>query len=476
MRRNVEALGGSGGKLACFVLRFIAELSPCTETSLIAYVSGGDSTSELGHTASASHTRELIGNALLKLKELAFIQVTDEQIAITDEGRRFLDELPVVALRQHDYRPAGRGETKTDLEVETEYREPDGMESTAGVKQTQPCVSSHLKLQARPWTRYVALLRALVTALLAECTPRLRQFCQDRLAAARAVMRRGSQRNGGRAWDIALQVWKRKVDPMIGSRATTLVHILAGLARVCRTRAEACVIVLGNWRRQTGALLSKAAKASGLPPSAKVAGFDLSQLAIFAVALLVVCGVLSITGGIAFLSDKRAESSRAPAFLSGDRAESSRGSPIVWLLDGQDRPERSIFVTRKLAGATWIEGFAITGENTSNQTLTAIQGAIKPDTGEEIKLSVSMAGSQRKQTETQDMPSGSKFTLESAFHPDASGRQTGMPAEEFLSKYGGMIFRFSYTVAGVQTTLIEYFSTSRLKAQLADIESAEHSQ
>jgi hypothetical protein len=126
-------------------------------------------------------------------------------------------------------------------------------------------------------------------------------------------------------------------------------------------------------------------------------------------------------------------------------------------------------VTRRLAGNTWIEGLAIRGENASNQTLTGIQGAIKTDSGEEIRLSVSMEGSQRKQVDAQDVPSGSKFTLESAFNPDASTGQTRMPAEEFLSKYGGMIFRASCTVAGVQKTWIEYFSTSKLRAQLADI-------
>ena len=46
-----------------------------------------------------------------------------------------------------------------------------------------------------------------------------------------------------------------------------------------------------------------------------------------------------------------------------------------------------------------------------------------------------------------------------------------MPAEEFLSKHGGMIFRVSYAIGGVQTTVIEYFSVSKLRAQLAGIES-----
>jgi hypothetical protein len=93
MQRGVKGLDDSilGHQLAWLVLRVIAELSPCTKTSLVAYVSGGDSTSEAGHNN--------ISNALLQLKALTFIQFAQEQIAITDEGRRFLDDLTVVAVR-----------------------------------------------------------------------------------------------------------------------------------------------------------------------------------------------------------------------------------------------------------------------------------------------------------------------------------------------------------------------------------------
>ena len=76
-----------------------------------------------------------------------------------------------------------------------------------------------------------------------------------------------------------------------------------------------------------------------------------------------------------------------------------------------------------------------------------------------------MEGSQGKWADAEDVPSGSKFTLKAA---DPDGAQKGMPAEKFLSKYGGMIFRVSYATAGVQTTLIEYFSAAKLRAQLAD--------
>ena len=146
MRRGVKGLEDSHSKdqLTWLVLRVVAGLAPCTKTSLIAYVSGGDSTSEL--------RRELILNALLRLQTLAFIQFVREQIAITDKGRRFLEELPVVALR--------------------------------------------------PRKPYVARLRALVSTLLAES---LIQYCQDCLAGARAIAQRSFQINGGRARDIVLQ-------------------------------------------------------------------------------------------------------------------------------------------------------------------------------------------------------------------------------------------------------------------------------
>jgi len=419
MRRGVKAVdSNSRDQLAWLVLRVIAALSPCKKASLIAYVSG--SASELGRNASDSHTRELVFNALLKLKALVFIEFAQEKIAITDEGRRFLDELPVVALR--------------------------------------------------PRTPYATLLTTRVPTSLAQ-SPRLKRSCQDRLARARAVPQWGFANSAG-VGDVALEVRQRKVAPIIWSRATTLIHILRRLATVCRTRAKPAAIVLANWRTQSGALLRKAGKASRLSPNAKLAG--LSRLVIFASALLLVA--LSTAGGVALFSGNRAESSREAPMSSREAPINSRESPIVWLYDAQDRIKRSIFVTHKFFGATWIDGLAIRGENRSNQLLTAVQGTIKSDAGQEIKLSVSGAGSQQTKADAHDVLSRSEFTLEYGFHPDASGQQAGMPAEEFLSKNGGMIFKFSYTVAGVQRALIEYFSPSKLMTKLVDAESAESSQ
>jgi hypothetical protein len=431
MRRSIKPFEGSdpGDQLAWLILRVIAGLSPCTKTSLITYLAAGDSKSEIGLTTLTAHKRELISNALLKLERLAFIRLAQGKIAISDEGRRILSEFPVVALRLDDRL------------AETSGSRSDTIEGINRALQT-------------PWTRYVALLRGFATTLLAKYTPRLER--QNGLAGTCAFTQRGFPTNGLRAWDIALEVWRRKVVPIVGSRATTLGHITTRLAKVlCRTCAEVAVVAT---KQSGGGLLWKAGKARYLSLNAKLAG--LSWLVIFAGALLLVA--LSTAGSVALLSGKPAESARdAPT-------ESSRESPIIWFYDGQDQPQQSIFIKRKFSGTTWVEGISIRGENTSDQPLTAVQATLISDTGEEFELTVSSTGSQQTRADAQDVPSGSEFTLEYGFHPDASGQQAGMPAEEFLSNYGGMIFKFRYAMPGVQRTLIEYFSPSRLKAQLVD--------
>jgi hypothetical protein len=445
MRGRVKALEEPDprNQLAWLVLRVLAKLSPCTERSLFAYVAAGESKSEVGHTTYAPHRGELIGNALLKLERLAFIQFAQTQIAITNEGRRFLDELPVIALGLDD------------RSAKTSRSWSDPFEGINGV------------LQAKPWTRYIALLKEFTATLLPTYIPRLKRFCQDCLAGTGTTLQ-GFLMNGVRARDVAREVWRRKGAPIVRSRAATLVHVMTRLAKVCRTCAEAAALAT---TRSGGGFLWKAGKARYLSLNAKLAG--LSRLVVASGALLLVA--LSTAGGVALLSGKRAESTQETPIVNSRVSPivvNSRVSPIVWFYDGQD-PKQSIFVKRKFAGATWIEGISIRGENTSNQPLTAVQAILISDTGDEIELTVNATGSQQTQADAHDVPSGSEFTLEYGFRTDASGQQAGMPAEKFLSKYGGMIFKFRYTIHGVQRTLIEYFSSSRLKAQLVD---AEHSE
>ena len=235
MSRGVNAaedsISISRDQLAWLILGLVAKISPCTETLLVAYISGADATPELGHTASASQVRELILNALLKLKELALIQLTKEQIAITDKGRRFLDKLSVAAPRVR--------------------------------------------------TPYVAFVRARMPTLLTEYAAQLKWFCQKCLAGSRAVAQQGFPMDGGRKRDLALQVWNGKVTSMIGSRATTLVQMLTRFATVCSARPEVWALIPVNWRSG-----SKTAKARSLPPIAKVA--FRSRLGIFGSALLMI--------------------------------------------------------------------------------------------------------------------------------------------------------------------------------------------
>ena len=439
-------------QLACLVLRVLAEFSPCTERSLVELLLGGDPRSQTGHV-SHSHTRELVNSALLKLKALAFIEFSREHIAITDKGKRCLVDLLVTLQRG---RSADVRDTKADHQVATDQNEQDGIKGTAKAKVTQPFVSSLSQLPAQLRARYRAQLKALVTILRPEYAQRLKQFCQDRLTQVSVALPRVCKMTVGRACDCLLYVRKHKIVPMIRSGAIALVQVQ--LAKAFSRAFE------GTGKGKIGARLSKVTGANGLLPGIKFAGFD-SRSINYAGALLLVCGALSIAGGVLFLSSERANSSRAEE-ISRNHTGSSRVSPIVWFHDGQDRLGRSIFVTRRLEGAAWIEGLAIRGENASDQTLTGFQGAIKTDSGEQISLSVTTEDSQGRWADAEDVPSGTKFTLKAAANPN--GTQKGIPAEEFLSKHGGMIFRVSYAVAGVQTTLIEYFSTSKLRAQLAD--------
>jgi hypothetical protein len=477
-----------GDQLAWLVLRVVAELSPCTESSLIAQVLGrGDSKSERSDAASASHMQKVIGRALLTLKALAFVQFADKQIVIAEKGRRFLDALPLVGL-SGDERSAKTNEPSETIEEigrslgtallqiretlnatnEVEVAGKTQKEaarfsspglptldfgSVAEVRVTE--VNSELAIESaqgttevkgpdhprsetrdpeRSWASSVALL---VTTSTARFAARCKQFRLNHFATPR------SSTNA----------------PLQGRTRRTQV-----LARLKAARgagvADACVTAGRGWRERAAAGLRIATHASGLSFSllrTTLAGLRRSHLIIIGGTLLVMCGTLLIVGsGILF---------------SGGRAKSSRGSLIAWSFDSSDRPieERSVFVTRNVGGQLLIEGISIRGENTSDQTLTAVKGAIKPDASNvELKLRVRSVGNQ-KNPDAPEIPPGGNFTLEFLFLPDASAQQTGIPAEVYLSEYGGAIFTFSYVTAAAQKTDIEYLSPERLKAQLAEV-------
>ena len=250
MRSGDQALNSSHSKheLACLVLRVIEKLAPCTEASLIAYVSGD-------YTSSESPTRHLILEALLKLKGLGLIRSTDEQIGITDAGKRFLAKLPVEPLSAVA---------------------PNTVFFAIPVKQT-----SRLEFQA------------------------LKRSCREYAVTAHEVIWREFHKIYARTrgiWKIALA---------IAPRATSLFQ---ALEKMWRKRAKVSGTFLSTARRYVELLLGKAAGMSKPAPETVFA--NRRRKIIFGGTLLVVA--LSTVGGLAFLLTIDTESSRGGPVALGN--------------------------------------------------------------------------------------------------------------------------------------------------------------
>jgi murein L,D-transpeptidase YcbB/YkuD len=273
MPRGIASFKDSGWRdeLAWLLLRVIGELSPCTTNFLVTRVSDDILPGEPGR---ASHTRKLVLDALLKLEILDLIDTSGEQIVLTDKGRRRQNEAPIPAS-QH------RGS----------------------------CFGS---------------LRALV---LSESGLRLIRLCQDRSAAVRLGTQRVLHMNGDRASrvsGIAIQLWHRNA-PMIRSRATSLVAIVAGFLSLGRTRAQALRTLFANWLRPFGSVISTWAKDIRARHNAKYPG--VSWPIIYGAALSVIA--LTGGGGVTFLS-RQSPGTAAPTstdlFLSQPERTSTTGN------------------------------------------------------------------------------------------------------------------------------------------------------
>jgi murein L,D-transpeptidase YcbB/YkuD len=211
MRQDVEALEGSRDQLAFLVLRLIAEHSPCAETYLLSRVTGADAD---GADASASHAQGLICDALRKLKSLGFIEFTNEEVAITDDGRLFLEG------------------------------------SLANNMSSQQQLTSKLVLPA--W--------------LAQCVPRARKVFETGLAGAHEIAV-PAWRIAGQATQSVLQAWRHKVAPKLGPASAKLTRLLGKLARACGKAAKGGILVLTKLGRQLAPMLSRSVQAIRLPTS-----------------------------------------------------------------------------------------------------------------------------------------------------------------------------------------------------------------
>ena len=136
--------------------------------------------------------------------------------------------------------------------------------------------------------------------------------------------------------------------------------------------------------------------------------------------------------------------------------EASR-SDVVWLFDQPEGP--SLFASSD-RGAT-VTGFLIDGENTSDQPLTDVKAVLIPDRNAgNLELALRLNNHSTDEP-LRTIPPGAQFSLGYTL----SNYLTGS-SDSFVEKYGGVIFTFHYTHAGVPKSVIWYLSPSRLRTEL----------
>jgi hypothetical protein len=113
--------------------------------------------------------------------------------------------------------------------------------------------------------------------------------------------------------------------------------------------------------------------------------------------------------------------------------EATPGSPVVWLLDGQQ------------ASSSAERGFAISGMNASDQPFEEVHAVLKPDGGrQEIALAVNVDGQKADGV----IPAGARFSLGLA-----GGKE---------ERTGGAILTFRYKQAGQARTSIVYLTPAMI--------------
>jgi murein L,D-transpeptidase YcbB/YkuD len=275
MRPRLSALENTTwrNQLACLLLRVIAELAPCTPASLIACVAGNPP-SGCGH--SDSSTRRLVFDTLLTLEIQDLVRTDQDQISITDKGRRYLDQW----LAQDLPPPA-----------------PD---------------SVHLRMRA---------------ALL--CAGELRRVHQLWLVAysvaTPGVLRMRRRLHALCQSAAALQKWQLNVSPMIASRTKTLV---GAMTQRCLMQARAALEFL----RKRAVTLRQTYTMAARLTHATLAACD-RRAVVGAVVVL----ALFVTHGIASLSGKPTENVGGAWLLDGpnhaDSTVETAGSVLVALTE-----------------------------------------------------------------------------------------------------------------------------------------------
>ena len=145
--------------------------------------------------------------------------------------------------------------------------------------------------------------------------------------------------------------------------------------------------------------------------------------------------------------------------------ENTSRSEVLWLFEQPSNP--SLFALAPDDKGAKVDGFLISGRNTSEQPLTEVQGVLKPDSGEgNLELNLSLSGNPTDES-VRTIPPGAQFSLVYVF-----SKQKALSANGFVEKFGGAVFTFHYTHAGTQKALICYFPASRFRRDLQNVKAA----
>ncbi|WP_108683420.1 hypothetical protein [Methyloceanibacter sp. wino2] len=250
----------------------------------------------------------------------------------------------------------------------------------------------------------------------------------------------------------------------------------SGLAREVQRKAGAGSVWLrrqaarGMASAQAGAGALARAQAGAVAQGAAWAqkrGLDLSQMMIFAGAVLLVLGGLLIGGGFLL----RSTSDSVLAAEPGDETFSK----ISWAFHHPDLPlpERSVFTLSGTPEAFLINGISIAGVNNSDEALTDLEGALssdvqRPDLLLDVVVEAEGKGpSARGPVAT--VPPGEPFRLTFLFPPEATGSADGISVDEFFESYGGLLLKLRYDADGAERSVIQYLDPEMLKAQLDEV-------
>jgi hypothetical protein len=174
----------------------------------------------------------------------------------------------------------------------------------------------------------------------------------------------------------------------------------------------------------------------------------------------IAAAVVSPTASDSYADVNTTGSTRPPDAKSSP--ENKSRSEVVWLFAQPGGPP--LFGLLPDDKGSKVNGFLISGKNTSDQPLIEVQGVLKPDSGDgNLELNLSLNGNPTDEI-VRTIPPGAQFSLAYVF----SKHQKALSANGFIEKFGGAVFTFHHTHAGVQKAFICYFSASRFRTEIAN--------